>query len=416
MSSVCYGGSIRMNPEVEEETRDPMFEGGYPYSIPKVYLEGRGEVYNRQYCFNWDDDSVIVVRDKRVMKYTRSTFVELLAKNEEGEIVWMDGRCAPYSDCWKGEYLNEERGACEYTVEEYNLESFKKRKYKVVLDEESDLDIWDYRSLSNFVDADKLGSHMKIEDGVLLGYFGNDTDLIIPEGVCEVGMHVFDNTREFESITVPNTLVKLPASMFAYCKVKRIDISQDHPQYYVENGCLIDKVTGTLVWSYIGNTVPNDDRIHSIGDRAFMNREDIKKIVIPDNITEIGYAAFADCDNLESVVISNPVCQIGEWCFNHCRSLSLIKLPEFLNKIKKGTFSDCISLESIDVPRNVLEIEVWAFSSCDGLKKVVIAPSLVESIEKDIKYKLRQEGDYWNVDRTTKIHVDNYNGFAGFSF
>ena len=83
MSSVCYRGVIRMNPEFENENFDPMIEEGYTHKIPKVYLEGCGEVYNRQYCFNWDDDSVVVVRDKCVMKYTRSSFVELLAKNEE---------------------------------------------------------------------------------------------------------------------------------------------------------------------------------------------------------------------------------------------------------------------------------------------------------------------------------------------
>ena len=45
MSSVCYGGSIRMNPESEMLNRDPMFEGGYPFTMPKVYLDGVGESY-----------------------------------------------------------------------------------------------------------------------------------------------------------------------------------------------------------------------------------------------------------------------------------------------------------------------------------------------------------------------------------
>ena len=123
MSSICYGGSTRMVPEVEPEDFDPMFDEGYPHKMPTVYLDGWGEVYNRQHCFNWDDDSVVIVRDKRVVKYTRSRFVELLAKNESGDIVWMDGRSAPCSDCWAGEYHNENRGAQEYTIEEYDLEN-----------------------------------------------------------------------------------------------------------------------------------------------------------------------------------------------------------------------------------------------------------------------------------------------------
>ena len=56
--------------------------------------------------------------------------LELLAKDEKGEIVWVDCRSAPYSECWDGEYLNEDRVAQEYTVEEYDFEKFEKRKYK----------------------------------------------------------------------------------------------------------------------------------------------------------------------------------------------------------------------------------------------------------------------------------------------
>ena len=416
MSSICYGGSVRMNPEVEIKEFDPWCDEGYPYKMPKVYLEGWGESYNRQYCFDWDEDSVVVVRDKRVIKYTRSTFVELLAKNEEGEIVWMDGRGAPYENCWKGEYLDEDRPAYEYTIEEYNLETSTKRKYKMVLEKETELDIQDYSSISNFVDVDKLGTHFKIEDGVLLSFFSNDTDLIIPDGVCEVGWNAFVNSREFESITFPRTLVKLPASMLADCKVKNIHISEDHPKYYVENGCLIDKESGVLVWGYAGNIIPNDKRIHSIGDRAFINREDIKNIVVPNNITEIGYAAFADCIHMESIMFSNPTCHIGERCLHNCKSLSFIKLPNYMKKIENSTFNSCISLESIEIPKTVDAIGDFAFSSCDGLKEVIVEESLVESIEKGIKYKLRKEGDCWNVDRTTMVHVECHSRFAGFSF
>ena len=77
MSSIYYGGSVRMNPEVENKNFDPMFNEGYPYEVPKVYLDGRGETYYPQCVFSWNADSVVVVKDKRVMKYTRSSFVEI---------------------------------------------------------------------------------------------------------------------------------------------------------------------------------------------------------------------------------------------------------------------------------------------------------------------------------------------------
>ena len=85
MSSYCYGGSVRMNPELEEAERDPMFDGGYPYSIPKVFLEGNGEVYNRQWCFNWDNQ--LLIMSNIFEKYTIFNFkmtAELVRVNKVG--------------------------------------------------------------------------------------------------------------------------------------------------------------------------------------------------------------------------------------------------------------------------------------------------------------------------------------------
>ena len=103
-------------------------------------------------------------------------------------------------------------------MEEYDLESRKKKKYKIVLDEESEMKACDYTSLSNFVDADKLGSYFDIQDGVLTRYVGKDTDLIIPEGVTEVSGDLFWSEKEFETIVIPSTLVKISGSIFARCK------------------------------------------------------------------------------------------------------------------------------------------------------------------------------------------------------
>lgn len=54
-------------------------------------------------------------------------------------------------------------------------------------------------SISDFVDADKLSSHYEIKDGVLLEYIGHDKELIIPEGVTEIGYNVFWDVREFDT-------------------------------------------------------------------------------------------------------------------------------------------------------------------------------------------------------------------------
>lgn len=255
MSSYGFTGMVRMNPGVENKKYFPVLMEEYTRSIPKVFLLDGGEIRNHQYGFTWNDDSVIVAKDKHVVKYTHSTFLELLAKNDAGEIDWMDCRNVPFSGHWDVKYFNESRKAQEHTIEEYDLETKKKRKYKVSLSEEAEFDLWDYLLLSKYVDADKLGSYFEIKDGVLHHYVGHDTDLIIPEGVTKLGWEMFCERMKFESITIPSTLIEIPFTVFEDCQTKRINVAENNPKYYTNDGCLIDKETGTLVWGYAGNMI-----------------------------------------------------------------------------------------------------------------------------------------------------------------
>lgn len=305
MSSVYYGGSIRMNPEPEMLNRDSMFEEGYPHQVPRVYLEGHGEAYFPQYCFDWDDDSVAVVRDSWVVKYTRSSFVELLAKNEEGEIVWLDGRKAPYSNCWDGEYLNEYRSAYEYTITEYDLNELKKRKYKIMLEEEDCLDNWDLHSLFEYGIEETIDSHFEIKDGVLLQYVGKARDIIIPEGTTEIALNAFKGCENFNSIKIPKTVDKISCvGSIGFC-TEHLEVDKYNPKYYIQDGCLINREEKELVWAYSGSTIPSDGSVVKIGSKAFYKRSDLSRIVVPEFIREIGDDAFSECSALEEIIVSD---------------------------------------------------------------------------------------------------------------
>ena len=311
MSSVCYGGSIRMNPEIEEEKLDPMFEGGYPYKVPKVYLEGLGECYFPQRCFDWDDDSVVVIRGKHIVKYTYSSFIELLAKNEEGEVVWMDGRTAPYSGCWGGEYLDEERPAHEYSITEYDLETHKKKEYKVVLEAEMDVVDSDLSWLSSVV-----GSGFEIKDGVLLRYDGWNDDIVIPEGVKEISSGSIWCDHSLNSIKIPNTVEKISFDDFPRCQFKNIEIAEDNPRYVSKEGFVIDKETQTLMWAHTGTIIPNDGSVRKIASNAFYGRIDIHEIVIPDTILEIDDHIFGRDNHLQCVEVPDSFNNDIERIFN----------------------------------------------------------------------------------------------------
>ena len=272
MSSTVYGGKLLM--KAEKTNKDPSndymdYLTSYPFQEPKVYLDGMREDYFPQVPFSWSDDSIVSVRGKRVVEYTQANFAELLAKDEDGNVVWMDGRSAPYAGCWNGEYLDEVRGAYEFRVTLYDVEASEKKQYKMVLDKTSELSVEDYRRLSEFVDADILGTHMEINDGVLCDYFGNDEHLVIPDSVTVISGNIFRwGKRQFESISIPKSVIDIPYTMPEFCKVNRIDVDEDNPKYYSKDGCLIDKETNTLVWCYSGCDIPKDALIKKIGTQA----------------------------------------------------------------------------------------------------------------------------------------------------
>lgn len=427
MSSICYGGSVRMNPEVENDNFNPMFDKGYPYKIPKVYLEGYGEFYSPQWNFSWDDDSVVVVRDKCVVKYTRSAYRELRAKNEAGEIVWMDGRNAPYENCWDGEYLNEDRAAYEYTITEYDLDELKKRKYKVVLEEEDGFDDWDLQSLSNFGVEEIPGSHFIIEDGVLLEYTGKDKNLIIPNGVTEIGSNAFVRCNEFDSIKIPKTVEKISCFGGECGYTKQLEVAEDNPKYYVQDGCLIDREEKELVWALFGSTIPDDGSVVKIGSGAFWGHIDLESIVIPDGVTEIASDAFDMCTELNSIKIPKTVEKMSRMGFMgfdapnievaednpkyYTKDGLLIDreekelvwaysgttIPDDGSVVKIGSdaFCDRSDLSRIVIPDMIVEIGDFAFGLCENLEEIILPVTFVEDAKRIFGRELKKDGDKW---------------------
>lgn len=167
MASIYYGGKIRMQAvDINENKSDDFYDymDKYPYSVPKIYLEGDCEDYFPQYCFNWFDDKVVMVRDSFIVEYSRSNYMELLAEDENGDVVWMDGRTAPYSNCWGGKYLNEDRAAHDYHVVEYDLRTMERKVYKMVLEKSSEFDGQDVKKIMELYGEEEFCRDFTIQD------------------------------------------------------------------------------------------------------------------------------------------------------------------------------------------------------------------------------------------------------------
>ena len=112
-----------------------------------------------------------------------------------------------------------------------------------------------------------------IEDGILTGYNGNDTDVVIPDGVTKIEGYAFSYNESLKSVVIPNSVTCIGFSSF--------------------DGCVsLETVT-------IGNSLT------TVSDNAFYECKSLKNITLPSSLTAIGSMAFYGCLSLKNVFFNN---------------------------------------------------------------------------------------------------------------
>ena len=119
----------------------------------------------------------------------------------------------------------------------------------------------------------------EIRAGVLVKYHGQDTEIVIPQGVVkEIGPVCFKDCKYITSVVLPDGLQKISGGAF-----------------------------------YGG---------------AFSGCQSLKKINIPDSVTSIGNWAFSECSSLETINIPDSVDSIGGYAFYLCTNLKNVIISD----------------------------------------------------------------------------------------
>ena len=186
------------------------------------------------------------------------------------------------------------------------------------------------------------------------------TSINIPNSVTSIGEFSFGNCSGLTNIAIPSSVTSIGMGAFSECNgLTSVDISN------LESWCNLsfsDPETNPLYYAH----------------HLFLNGEEIKYLVIPNNVTNIGDFSFECLTNLVSVNIPNSVTSIGEYSFGECSGLNSVIIPSSVTSLGVGAFCDCSGLTSIVIPNSVTSIEN-AFGGCTSLISVTI-PNSVTSI------------------------------------
>ena len=235
------------------------------------------------------------------------------------------------------------------------------------------------------------------------------TSIFIPNSVTSIGRGAFDDCSGLTSVTIPNSVTSIGDWAFAFCSgLTSVTISNSVTSIgdNAFNRCLglssiniPNSVTSIGESAFIGCTSLKSVHITDLkswceisfgvldanpliyANHLYLNGKEVENLVIPNGITEIRGSAFSGCKGLTSVTIPNSVTTIGEGAFYKCSSLTSITIPNSVTSIEGGAFEDCSALISVTIPNSVTSIGVGAFAGCKGLTSITI-PNSVTSIGK----------------------------------
>ncbi len=142
-----------------------------------------------------------------------------------------------------------------------------------------------------------------IEGGVLKKYQGASVDVVIPDGVVELGYGCFASLK-INSVVIPDSVTNIGKNAFFNCTNL---ISIEFPKYLKSIGCQAFASCTNL------SSIKIPDSVQVIDEEAFVSCTSLKTVVLPNNSIKVDYRAFCDTPYYNEKLIykrkSNGLCQ-----------------------------------------------------------------------------------------------------------
>ena len=232
-------------------------------------------------------------------------------------------------------------------------------------------------------------------------------EVVLPEGLEEVGSFCFMDCHSLERVGLPSTVKKIDSSAFRNCRrLTQLELPEglETVGYDAFGGCRrLGRIRIPSTVKKLGRSfslLPHeeqetnslwqdtDDEISCLLSGKDIGSPDLSSRVEEEKLDPTSLAAWwkgveevlgDDCPALVEAAIPAdlwPAFDSSSWCCREWHRLVGLRVPAGVGYIGAGMFEGCRRLETVELPEDVLAIGGNAFYGCSSLKKINLPASL----------------------------------------
>lgn len=266
-------------------------------------------------------------------------------------------------------------------------------------------------------------SGANIQDGVLLGYYGTEGNITLPNTVTKINDDALKGNKKIVSVTIPgsvkdignnafqgcpnleeiiftnpdkasNTLIirvsafqdcpkltkcEIPArayqvvgNIFKGCtSLKEVKVNDNNPYYFTKDGVLFGPA--------LVNYKPQYDDAYALQSypAGRQGAYTIPSSVNGKEIDQVWTSGFEGASGLTGISIPASIGRLGTAAFEGT-GLTNVVIPDTVLQVDPAVFQNCTKLVSVKLPAGLAEIDQYMFANCTSLQYVDMPDSITK--------------------------------------